>query len=362
MSKDFVTADELAFLAKKRKELNVTDRLTETNRQQIETWISQSLQGWGVQVKKKDEPLLQQAELKEVQYGEGTALLDKIDAREVLAFQFAAHNKKGAHLVLLETFEIRPLVLDRENGELDLKSASVLGRIQETVVEDVQLFMEHYGEVSGLGVRTLFKQSQIWDKKSNLELFELTQFCQLNAVELTLLDNSMVRAWMISDLDFLDFVYNRLEIAEPLVNVTTAGQRVSETSTGSTKATGNSTVAIDSSSALSPVLNATASEVVKPVFQTFGETYPSTRMADIDLLNDIPLELSVVLGKTHKTVEEILSFNTGKVVELDKFADDPLEIYVNGKLVAEGEVVVVDENFGVKITRLYKNNINARIN
>jgi len=73
---------------------------------------------------------------------------------------------------------------------------------------------------------------------------------------------------------------------------------------------------------------------------------------NIDLIMDVPLEISVVLGKTKKSVKEILSLGTGSLVELDKLAEEPVEILVNGKKVAYGEVVVVDENFGVRITSI----------
>jgi flagellar motor switch protein FliN/FliY len=58
------------------------------------------------------------------------------------------------------------------------------------------------------------------------------------------------------------------------------------------------------------------------------------------------------LGKSKKTIKEILSFGNGSIVELNKLADEPLEIYVNGKLIAHGEVVVINENFGVRITNI----------
>ena len=67
---------------------------------------------------------------------------------------------------------------------------------------------------------------------------------------------------------------------------------------------------------------------------------------------DVPLDFSVVLGKSRKTIKDILSLSTGSVVELDKMTDEPLEIYVNGKLIAEGEVVVINESFGIRITNI----------
>ena len=68
---------------------------------------------------------------------------------------------------------------------------------------------------------------------------------------------------------------------------------------------------------------------------------------------DVPLDFSVVLGKSRKTIKDILSLSTGSVVELDKMTDEPLEIYVNGKLIAEGEVVVINESFAVSVSRTF---------
>lgn len=76
---------------------------------------------------------------------------------------------------------------------------------------------------------------------------------------------------------------------------------------------------------------------------------------NIDLILDVPLEISVVLGRTKKSIKEILSLGVGSLVELDKLTEEPVEILVNGKKVALGEVVVIDENFGVRITNIISN-------
>lgn len=73
---------------------------------------------------------------------------------------------------------------------------------------------------------------------------------------------------------------------------------------------------------------------------------------NIDLILDVPLEISVVLGRAKKNIKEILDLGNGSLIELDKLADEPVEILVNGKKIANGEVVVVDENFGVRITNV----------
>jgi len=81
----------------------------------------------------------------------------------------------------------------------------------------------------------------------------------------------------------------------------------------------------------------------------------TNEVQNIDLILDVPLEISAVLGRTKKTIKEILELGTGSLVELDNLTEDPVEILVNGKKVAYGEVVVVDENFGVRITSIVSN-------
>jgi flagellar motor switch protein FliN/FliY len=74
----------------------------------------------------------------------------------------------------------------------------------------------------------------------------------------------------------------------------------------------------------------------------------STR--DLDFILDIPLDLSVELGRTKMLVNDLLQLGQGSIVELNKIAGEPLEIFINKKLVARGEVVVVNEKFGVRLT------------
>ncbi|MFL2120276.1 flagellar motor switch phosphatase FliY [Marinilactibacillus psychrotolerans] len=92
--------------------------------------------------------------------------------------------------------------------------------------------------------------------------------------------------------------------------------------------------------------------VQKPQFQELEQNGIKSAPRNLDLIMDVPLDFSVVLGKSKKTIRDILSLGTGSVVELDKMTDEPLEIYVNGKLIAEGEVVVINESFGIRITNI----------
>ena len=93
-------------------------------------------------------------------------------------------------------------------------------------------------------------------------------------------------------------------------------------------------------------------QVQTPDFQELTDQGISDVPRNLDLIMDVPLEFTVVLGKSRRTIKDILSLGAGSVVELDKMTDEPLEILVNGKLVAEGEVVVINESFGIRITNI----------
>ncbi len=91
-------------------------------------------------------------------------------------------------------------------------------------------------------------------------------------------------------------------------------------------------------------------------FQAFapGSISPALQSENIDLIMDVPLEVTVELGRTSKSIQEILDFTPGTIIELNKIAGEPIDILVNGKYVAKGEVVVIEENFGVRITDIIK--------
>jgi flagellar motor switch protein FliN/FliY len=101
---------------------------------------------------------------------------------------------------------------------------------------------------------------------------------------------------------------------------------------------------------------------VQPLqFESFddeGQGYNA--YSDIELIKDVPLGITVELGRTTKQISEILDFGPGTVIELDRLVGEPLDIFVNGKQIAKGEVVVVDENYGIRVTDII--NPQRRIN
>lgn len=89
-------------------------------------------------------------------------------------------------------------------------------------------------------------------------------------------------------------------------------------------------------------------------FQPFTGNAVAPGNENINLIMDVPLEVTVELGRTTKSIKDILEFTPGTIVELNKIAGEPIDVLVNGKYVAKGEVVVIEESFGIKITEIIK--------
>ncbi len=88
-------------------------------------------------------------------------------------------------------------------------------------------------------------------------------------------------------------------------------------------------------------------------FQAFNQpTVTANTPENINLIMDVPLEVTVELGRTKKSIADILDFAPGTIIELDKIAGEPIDVLVNGKFVAKGEVVVIEESFGIRITEI----------
>lgn len=95
---------------------------------------------------------------------------------------------------------------------------------------------------------------------------------------------------------------------------------------------------------------AAAGQVTPAAFETLHGAGAQGRAADLDSILDIPITLSVEIGKSRLTIRNLLQLNQGSVVELDRMAGEPLDVLINGTLVAHGEVVVVNEKLGIRLT------------
>ena len=104
-----------------------------------------------------------------------------------------------------------------------------------------------------------------------------------------------------------------------------------------------------------PQMNMQNVNVQPAQFQSFSSNMGNfTGQENIGLIMDVPLEVTVELGRTAKSISEILNFAPGTIIELDRIAGEPIDVLVNGKLVAKGEVVVIEESFGVRVTEIIK--------
>jgi flagellar motor switch protein FliN len=91
-------------------------------------------------------------------------------------------------------------------------------------------------------------------------------------------------------------------------------------------------------------------QVAPAAFQNFNPTTGNTAGNDINMILDIPVQLTVELGRTRVPIKHILQLAHGSVVELETLAGEPMDVLVNGYLIAQGEVVVVNEKFGIRLT------------
>ena len=102
------------------------------------------------------------------------------------------------------------------------------------------------------------------------------------------------------------------------------------------------------------VINTT--QVSMPELQLPSQSLAQEQRENLDLIMEVPLQVTVEIGRTHRKVQDILEFSKGSLVVLDKLAGDQVDLFVNGKCIAKGDVVVIEDNFGVRITEIVQKN------
>lgn len=112
----------------------------------------------------------------------------------------------------------------------------------------------------------------------------------------------------------------------------------------------NSTAPAGTDDADALFAQANAPKPAAGLFQPFGGSVASGTQNDIDMILDIPVQLTVELGRTKIPIKHILQLAQGSVIELDGLAGEPMDVLVNGYLIAQGEVVVVNDKFGIRLT------------
>ncbi len=101
--------------------------------------------------------------------------------------------------------------------------------------------------------------------------------------------------------------------------------------------------------------NLLSSEEINELLEQDGQSTDDKAVdRKLEMILDFPLEISVRVGETRMTVQDLLSLTTGKVIEFNRIINEPVDVLVNGKLVARGEVVTIGDHFGIKVTSIIK--------
>ncbi|HLT57481.1 MAG: flagellar motor switch protein FliN [Limnochordales bacterium] len=118
------------------------------------------------------------------------------------------------------------------------------------------------------------------------------------------------------------------------------------------RAAARAAAAASAPAAAKPAASSTPVTVAPAQFAPLQTHSAAGTPANINLILDVPLQVTVELGRRRMLIREVLELGKGSLIELDKLAGEPVDVFVNGKLIAKGEVVVIDENFGVKVTSI----------
>lgn len=174
---------------------------------------------------------------------------------------------------------------------------------------------------------------------------------QIETPQVLQLDDNMREMIFISDFVGFKYKFTLDNIDTILYQVVESGSEEKFRSVLVTENTNNKKEETNGSKVL--IAEDTVTEVQPVAFQPLSPSKEKEeKISNLDLLKDVPIQVSVELGRTKILIKDLLALSSGSIIELDKLAGEPVDILVNGKLIAKGEVVVIDENFGVRITEI----------
>jgi len=167
----------------------------------------------------------------------------------------------------------------------------------------------------------------------------------------TMIDSKIVQ---LAPLDFSKQLIQKLFSASTTQQSEPAPQPTTQAQPSQSQAQPTPTPVMEQRTQVNPPPEPKATPVgVSPVqFSQLGEMEVEGTPGNIGMLYDVPLNVTVELGRTRRSVRDILELTQGSVIELDKLAGEPVDVLVNNTLIATGEVVVIEENFGVRITEI----------
>lgn len=319
MKKEEISLDELNFLVRRNKEMELSELMTPTLTHKVQGMLEKSLKNVEQYVK---ETLDKQTAINLVNYQMVNVrqALEIIFEDELTVCSFQLVGDQGKQLLLVNKVQLEYFnekILGDTDNENSINSLS----------NGLTIFYQSFYELLNLDKQVEIENIEIGhcSTKDNAQSLELDALYELKkyAVEC---ENQELSIIHLSEVESMEKLYENLSDEMSEQQATEVNKQMSQSNI----------------------------QIKRPLFCEFDEIDTPNANHNLGLLYDVPLEITVVLGKTKRSIKDILEINTGKIIELNKYADDPLEIYCNGKLIAEGEVVVVDDNFGIKVTKLHQ--------
>ena len=333
MTTNTFSSEELNILSQRNQELFVLDALTEQNKTNIKQRIQLSLDSLKQSTHHEFSQILQEIKLMDYQVGKGPTLIPTIQD-DFFMVHFELSEKQGKHWFLIPLADATQWLNQDGSKTKEAIEVELEDLIKATMLAFRQTFFTH-----PTSDETLTKPSTQWTTLPNqtddsLQSGSLNwnQFIELKTYqfELTTVSSSNLTLYHISDLTFTEHIYDQL---------TRSSETIKEEIKMSEKQQSvvNANVGID--------------EISSPVFSELTEETVTNNPLSVNILDNVPLEVSVVLGKTFMTVDEILNLSIGRVIPIDKYTTDSLEIYFQCELVALGDPVTIEEKYGTKITK-----------
>ncbi len=333
MNKEVMSPEELNFLVRRNKEMKLSQMMTEDLKNEVKSALRTSLKS----IEQHIENTLQKTvdiELLKYELINGRQSLATIFEDELYVASFNIKDCFGKHLLLTSKTQFQHFnekILNKLEEE----------RLIESLHTGLDIFYQTLGQQfnshKDVQIENISLSSWQTEEESTLVNLDVLYEAKRYAIEY---EDQILFIIHLSEVEFMEKLYDHLSDGTVQQSEMEANQQ-NETPLSASQKKLQSNV-----------------EVRRPLFCAFDDTETANANHNLGLLYDVPLEITVVLGKARRSIQEILEINTGKIIELNKYADDPLEIYCNGKLIAEGEVVVVDDNFGIKVTKLHQAGMN----
>ncbi|MFZ7131512.1 MAG: flagellar motor switch phosphatase FliY [Eubacteriales bacterium] len=279
-------------------------------------------------------------------------IIDECEIPKIVAMIEFKHGITGINLLMVDVKDatiIADLMMGGDGSNVKEKLSELeLSAVAEAMNQMIGSASTSMATMIGKEVDILPPDVHLWDKNENIDYKKITKtknICKIS-FRLTvegLIDSEIMQLYTAETVE---------DIVKVMVGGVNGEQKIEKSPEPDVESMEERVYEKDVDPHENPVEEKIT--VQKPAFPPLSEAKkePVKEPRNLDLIMDVPLEFSVMLGKTRKTIKEILSFSNGSVVELNKLADEPLEIFVNGKLIAQGEVVVINENFGIRITNI----------